>query len=133
MENIDIDKEILENIDIDRILNRSEFGKPDRAYHTEPKDRRLSAESPTALSQPNQRKLLYQIIWSLHILPRSVMLLPDVNQIMPTHIAVSCQISINAGRGERQNWTTIISSGQSQPDQARFSNYTQQHTLSNKF
>ena len=59
LKNIDIDKEILENIDIDRILNRSEFGKPDRAYHTEPKDRRLSAESPTALSQPNQRKLLY--------------------------------------------------------------------------
>ena len=44
--------------------------------------------------------------------PRSVMRLPDVNQIMRTHIAVPCQIGINAGRGERQNWTTIISSGQ---------------------
>ena len=30
--------------------------------------------------------------------PRAVMP-PDVNQIMRTHIAVSCQISINAGRG----------------------------------
>ena len=69
--------------------------------HLEP---RVNHAKKVALHKPTSLVTAY--------FPRSVMRLPDVNQIMRTHIAVPCQIGINAGRGEGQNWTTIISSGQ---------------------
>ena len=74
------------------------------------KDGRLSAESPSASSEPSQKKKLLWFVqknyfaWTKEfgrcIFSKiSEATPPDVNQIMRTHIAVPCQIGINAGRG----------------------------------
>ena len=65
MENIDIDKEILDNIDIDKILNRLEFGISNRAIHTVDSTGHHNLEVPSSLLLTHVSSIELSLVFKL--------------------------------------------------------------------